>query len=137
MTPPLQVYMIIPTKAQTTKETSYWKYCFILNNAKHNQSYFCHVPPAGSLHSSFKPRQLRRPIADILTALYRCQEALYQPTSHCCEIIYHSKLTVKLHFISPRRQTLSHPPSFSPSLSPPPLTPPPIFSSRAAPCPRK
>lgn len=53
-----------------------------------------------------------------------------QPIPHCCEIIYHSKLTVKLHFISPRSQTFLF--FFTLSLSSPFSLP----TLCAAPCPR-
>ena len=59
------------------------------------------------------------------------------PHPHCCEIIYHSKLTVKLHFISPRSQTFFF--VFSRSLSPPNHRRHnhlPFLSTHAAQCPR-
>lgn len=124
----LRLKMMIPMSPQTTKVKNHmleilfrikpelFLPCLAFTHFLQLTVPTLNPPPTSALSHQHH----QRAIADILTALYRCQEGLYQPTSHCCEIIYHSKLTVKLHFISPRRQTLHPPPVFSFSLSLPP-----------------
>lgn len=129
----LAIKMIIPTPPQTAKVRNRMLEMFRIKQSKQNRDYFCRVWPLLIFYTWLclfcTPHwHHRRAVVDILTALYRCQKGLYQRTSHCSKIIYHSKLTVKLHFIAPRRQTLPDPSApapptfyFSLSLSLPPL----------------